>query len=90
LVRLQNSGLNRFAIGAQVGLVQRARPPRWRRVATDSSYLSANDVRVHFGLGNDPAIDAVLVRWPDGQTERFEGVKSDRVVTLHRGDGKHQ
>ena len=32
-----------------------------RRVHTDSSYLSASDVRVHFGLGQDPKIEALIV-----------------------------
>ena len=49
-VRLESTKGNRFGIGAPVEVHQRGRK-QFRRVHTDSSYLSANDVRVHFGLG---------------------------------------
>ena len=45
---------NRDAYGARVVLYRKDRPPMWRRVATDGSYLSAHDPRVHFGLGPIP------------------------------------
>ena len=87
-VKLESAGTNRFAIGARVAVLRRGQEPLWRRVHTDSSYLSANDVRVHFGLGDKPDIEAVLVHWPDGSRERFERVRSDRIATLRRGSGK--
>jgi hypothetical protein len=88
IVKLESPKLNRFAIGARVAVVRRGQDTLWRRVHSDSSYLSANDVRVHFGLGDKPEIEAVLVHWPDGAKERFEGVKSDRIVKLRQGSGK--
>ena len=63
-------------------------PMLWRRVRTDGSYLSASDVRVHFGLGSSAAVSAVVVQWPDGQRERWTGVSGDRVLTLRRGTGQ--
>jgi hypothetical protein len=56
-------------------------------VRTDGSYLSASDVRVHFGLGSSPAIAAIVVHWPDGRRERWTGIAADRLVTLRRGSG---
>ena len=52
--------------------------------------FSSNDgkVRVHFGLGDQPALDSVLVDWPDHTQERFEGINADRIVTLRQGSGK--
>ena len=60
----------------------------WRRVHTDSSYLSASDVRVHFGLGEKPDVRAVLVNWPDGSKESWDNVQPDKVVVLRQGSGK--
>jgi hypothetical protein len=57
-------------------------------VRTDGSYLSASDVRLHFGLGASSAVTAVAVTWPDGQRERWTGVAADRLVTLRRGTGQ--
>jgi enediyne biosynthesis protein E4 len=87
-VKLEAEKVNRFAIGARVTVIRRGNDALVRRVHTDSSYLSANDVRVHFGLGSQPEIEAVQVSWPDGSKERFEGVKCDRIVTLRQGSGK--
>jgi len=88
IVRLESPKLNRFAIGARVAVVRRGQDTLWRRAHSDSSYLSANDVRVHFGLGDKPEIEAVLVHWPDGSKERFDGVKSNRIVKLRQSAGK--
>jgi hypothetical protein len=87
IVKLESPRTNRFAIGARVGVLRRGQDILWRRVHTDSSYLSAGDVRVHFGLGERPEIEAVLVHWPDGKEERFGDVKADRIVTLRQGSG---
>jgi len=87
-LKLESAGTNRFAIGARVAVLRQGQDPLWRRVHTDSSYLAANDVRAHFGLGDKPDIEAVLVYWPGGSRERFDGIKSDRIVTLRRGSGK--
>ncbi|HXW04478.1 MAG TPA: CRTAC1 family protein [Vicinamibacterales bacterium] len=86
-VRLSQEPANRFGVGARVGIERTGRPTLWRRVRTDGSYLSASDGRVHFGLGSSPALDAVVVEWPDGARERWRKVLADRLVTLRRGTG---
>ena len=55
-----------------------------RHVATDGSYGSANDVRVHLGLGADAAPRHVRVVWPDGETQRFGPLAVDRYHQLRR------
>jgi len=88
LVRLEAAKGNRFAMGAEVGLYRQGENSMWRRASTDGSYLSASDIRVHFGLGNKPDIEAVIVRWPDGKREKWETVRADRIVTLRQGTGQ--
>ena len=79
----QGSG-NRFGLGARVGIERSGRATLWRRVKTDGSYLSASDPRAHFGLGNAPKVDAVIVQWPDGGTERRTASGTDQIVTVRR------
>jgi hypothetical protein len=86
-VRLQQASGERLGLGARIGIERGGRPTLWRRVRTDGSYLSASDLRVHVGLGNTPAVDAVVVQWPDGERERWTEVPSDRLITLRRGTG---
>ena len=84
-VRLEQPSKNRFAFGAWVGVERAGKKTLWRRVKTDGSYLSASDPRLHFGLGAAPSIDAIVVKWPDGQEERWTGLKPSRLLTLRRG-----
>jgi hypothetical protein len=87
-VSVKQAPANRLAIGAWVGLERAGQPTLWRRVRTDGSYLSANDVRVHFGLGpTSPGSQAIVVQWPDGQRDRWPDIGSDRIVTITRGAG---
>jgi hypothetical protein len=86
-VRLEGAGTNLFGVGAVVGVFREGQPTLWRRAHTDSSYLSASDIRVHFGLGQRPRIDGVVVHWPNGSKEKWTGVQPDRIVKLRQGSG---
>ena len=57
-------------------------------VRSGSSYISQNDLRVHFGLGSATHIESVEVRWPSGLTERFDDVPVDAIHTLSEGSGE--
>jgi hypothetical protein len=86
LVSLQATEGNRFAIGAKVEVRQRERT-LLRRAHTDSSYLSASDARVHFGLGEDANIEMLIVHWPSGQKEAWDKLKTDQIVHIRQGTG---
>jgi hypothetical protein len=86
-VRLRAPAPNPAGLGSRVGLLREGASPVWRYVQTDGSYLVAGDVRVHFGLGDDRAIQAVLVQWPDGSRERWDKPAADTVITLEKGTG---
>ncbi len=87
-VRLEQPAGNRSGLGAWVAVERTGQPALFRRVKTDGSYLSASDLRVHFGLGGSSRIDAIAVTWPDGKTERWSGMAGDRLVRLRRGEGR--
>ena len=87
-IRLQQDGGNRDGLGAWIGVERAKQPTLWRRIRTDGSYLSAGDVRAHFGLGSSGSAGGVVVRWPDGTRERWRQLDGDRVTTLRRGTGK--
>lgn len=87
-VELRGVHGNRHGIGARVGVFRDGKPTLWRRAHTDGSYLSASDGRVHFGLGKDPVVKAVVVRWPSGETEKWnEGLQADSLLALRQGSG---
>lgn len=70
------------AIGAKVRLDGPGLPRTWRRVRSDGSFASAHDARVLFGRGANAAPVAVVVMWPNGQTQRFAPLAVDRYHML--------
>jgi len=54
-------------------------------IRSGGSYLSQSDLRLHFGLGDAAKIDRVEVRWPDGNSQSFEGVAADKFYRLKQG-----
>jgi len=87
MVRLEALHGNRFGVGAKVELRQRGRK-LLRRAHADSSYLSANDIRVHFGLGEEARIEEITVHWPSGECEAWDRIQADRIVTIRQGSGR--
>jgi len=77
---------NRDGIGAKITVKAGARM-LVDEVRSGSSYMSNNDVRVHFGLGAVTQIVSVEVRWPSGLVERFENLSVDTIHTLREGSG---
>jgi hypothetical protein len=74
-----------FSPGALVTLVRRDGVRMVRQVQAGSSYLSSEDPRVHFGLGPAGAVEALLVRYPDGTVRRLTHVPVDRIVVVGAG-----
>jgi hypothetical protein len=87
MVRALDPALHRDAYGAEVTVCMGSRRlMRW--INPGYSYLCSNDPRAHFGLGAAQQVDALEVVWPDGTMEVFPGGVVDRVVVLHRGEGR--
>jgi enediyne biosynthesis protein E4 len=83
----QGTVSNRDAIAAKVTVAAGGRK-YVQEVRSGSSYISNNDMRLHFGLRSSERVDAIEVRWPNGVSETFPGIDADRFVTLVEGRGK--
>jgi hypothetical protein len=77
---------NRDAIGARIRVKAGARV-LIDEVRSGSSFISNNDMRVHFGLGSATKIDWAEVRWPSGLVEKFDKLAVDAFHTLKEGTG---
>jgi enediyne biosynthesis protein E4 len=84
-VRLEGTKSNRTAIGARV-LVRYSGKVQAQSVTSQTSYLSANDPRLHFGLGAAATAD-VEIHWPTGSTESYPHLPADQLVTIREGQG---
>ncbi len=76
----------RDAVGATVYLTADGIRQRGD-VLSGGSYLSSNDMRVHFGLGDATAVDAVEIHWPSGTVEKLRLPGVDRIFTVEEGKG---
>lgn len=81
ILKLEGGRSNRSAIGARVRLTAGGRT-QIDEVRSGGSYLSQNDLRLHFGLGSATAIDRIEIDWPSGehQVERHAGL--NRVLSI--------
>jgi hypothetical protein len=77
---------NRDGIGARLKLTA-GNLVQYASVRSGESYLSGNDPRVHFGLGQKNKIDGLEIRWPSGQVERLQTVPVDRILIVEEGKG---
>ncbi len=86
LLHLIGTKSNKAAIGARVtvtagGMVQ------FNEVRGGSSYLSQNDLRLHFGLGAATMMSSVEVSWPSGTKDVYKDLPADFIYTLMEGSG---
>lgn len=84
-VKLTGTKSNRSAIGARVRVLSEGKV-QVKGVLGQSSYLSVNDSRLHFGLGSAASAE-VEVYWPAGSVEKFASVPADRLVYITEGSG---
>ena len=85
-IRLEGTKSNRSAIGARV-LVRYGGKVQVQELLSSSSFISANDPRLHFGLGAATTAD-IEVHWPRGLVESMKSVASNQLITLREGSGQ--
>lgn len=77
---------NRNGIGARVKLVSQDLT-QIEEVRSGASYISHNDLRLHFGLEKRTKIDLIEIRWPSGAIDKIEGAGVNKVLTVKEGKG---
>ena len=91
-VRTIGTKSNRSGIGARLKCV--TRPPgelkphqQIDEVRSGGSYISQNDLRIHFGLGKADKVELLEVRWPSGQVDTLKDIKPNQLVFVKEGTG---
>jgi hypothetical protein len=84
-IRLEGTKSNRSAIGARV-VLRYGGKVQAQAVTSQCSYLSVNDPRLHFGLGDAASADAEIF-WPSGARETYRRLAAGQLHTIHEGAG---
>jgi hypothetical protein len=82
LVNLIGTRSNRDGIGAKLLLVAEDGSEQHAFASTAGSYLSANDKRVHFGLGRSRRVKLLEVNWPSGIVQRIESIAANQILSV--------
>ena len=89
MFKLVGTKSNKAAIGARV-TVKAGTLVQFNEVRGGASYLSQNDLRLHFGLAGNNKMSEVDIRWPNGETEILHDVPADFIYTVVEGAGIQQ
>jgi hypothetical protein len=84
-IKLEGTASNRSGIGARIEITSGGRVQR-KELQSQSSFLSCNDFRLHFGLGSATSAD-LHVRWPSGQSQSLASLTADRLYTIKEDSG---
>jgi len=85
-IKLTGTKSNRDGIGATVQL-SAGGETQTQMLRSGSSYLSASELVLTFGLAHNDKADTVEIRWPSGQIDRLSNVNTGQTVTVTEGKG---
>jgi hypothetical protein len=77
---------NPLAIGARIK-VTTGKVVQTEEIRSGGSYLSQNDLRVHFGLGKATKVDSLEIRWNSGKTETIKDVAANKFYAVLESEG---
>jgi hypothetical protein len=83
---LNGTKSNRLALNARITIVAGGMT-QTDEVHSGGSYLSQNDLRIHFGLANATKIDKVEIHWPSGRSEALTNLAVDQHYTVVEAQG---
>ena len=81
ILKLSGMRSNRSGIGARVRLTAGGRTQSGE-VRSGGSYLSQNDLRLHFGLGEARIVDRIEILWPGGKRQVLERQTANRILNI--------
>jgi hypothetical protein len=91
-VRTIGTKSNRSGIGARLTCI--THPPGETRphqqideVRSGGSYISQNDLRIHFGIGKAQKVDVLEIRWPSGHVDTLKDVKANQLIFVKESEG---
>lgn len=81
MLKLTGTKSNRSAIGARVRVIT-GQHVQTDEVRSGGSYLSQNDLRLHFGIGKAAKVDRIEIDWPGGKTQIERPLQVNRVIEV--------
>ena len=83
-LRLTGTDSSRDAVGTRLTLTT-AEGEQSDQITGGGSYLSASDLRAHFGLGEAARVEEIRIRWPSGKEEVLKDIPANRILQVTEG-----
>ena len=83
-LRLTGTDSSRDAVGTRLTLTT-AEGEQTDQITGGGSYLSASDLRAHFGLGEAARVEEIRIRWPSGKEEVLKDIPANRILQVTEG-----
>ncbi|MEO6233328.1 MAG: VCBS repeat-containing protein [Ferruginibacter sp.] len=87
-VAIVGAGNNTQGLGANIRIWYAGNQQQYYEHQPTRGYLSTDDARAHFGLGNTATIDSIKISWPDNEEQVLTNIKADQSITLDRKNAK--
>jgi hypothetical protein len=81
MIRAKGKKSNSFGLGATVTL-QTAAGKQIKEITNVASYLSSNDIRLHFGVGAATIVQRIEVLWPSGTKQMLTDVAVNQTLII--------
>ena len=81
ILELEGRASNRSAIGARVSVTTED-GTLVSQVRSGGAYVSQNDLRLHFGLGDAQRVEEVEILWPSGRTSSLDNVEINTLLKV--------
>jgi len=85
-VKLVGTKAARDGTGAVLKLVSEGFP-QYQQAKGGMSYMSAHDLRIHFGLGQRQTIESLEIDWLSGTVDKLTNLPLNQIVTVKEGTG---
>ena len=87
-LRLTGDTKNLNAIGSKISIRTKSNS-QYQELYTSRGYLSSVQNIVHFGLGDDPAIDELKIVWPNGKKSIFKNLKANQILKINTDNARN-
>lgn len=81
MIKLTGTTSNKDGIGSRVKLTTDGKTQTAQKKST-TGYLSQNDPRMHFGLGDSESVDKLEIIWPSGKVQTMENIRANQILEI--------
>ena len=86
VVKLNGTGGSTDGIGARV-TVRGGGVSQTKEVRSGSGYLSQNELKLHFGLGDSTTVESIEIRWPGDRKQQVEDIPANQSIVITEAAG---